>query len=92
MEQTLCIKDSLLLDENLKAYDVFIFMQLVRLCNKEDSILTISAVDLMKETRSTNKGILLNSLKKLAELNYIDRLDNIDKKATYKINKEYYFK
>lgn len=92
METTLCIKDSLLLDDRLKPQEVFLFMQLVRLCNRETGILNISALELMEETRLTNKGMMLGYLKTLIECNYIERLENENKKATYKVNREYFYK
>lgn len=92
METTLCIKDSLLLDERLKPNEIYIFMQLVRLCDRETGLLNISALDLMKECRATNKQRLLNYLKNLAEYNYIERLENENKKAVYKVNREYFYK
>ncbi|MDU2265442.1 MULTISPECIES: hypothetical protein [Clostridium] len=92
METTLCIKDSLLLDDRLKANEVFVFLQLVRLCDRETGILNISAKDLMTECRATNKQRLLNYLKNLAECNYIERLENENKKAVYKVNREYFYK
>lgn len=92
METTLCIKDSLLIDERLKPQEVFLFMQLVRLCDKDTGILNISAKDLMTQTRMANKTRMLSYLKNLTDCNYIDRLENENKKAVYKVNREYFYK
>lgn len=92
METTLCIKDSLLTDNKLKPQEVFLFMQLVRLCDKDTGIINISAIELMEESRLTNKGMMLTYLKTLIEFKYIERLENENKKATYKVNKKYFYK
>lgn len=92
MGNSIAIKDDLLLDKNLKAQEVFLFLHLVRLCDKTTGILTISGADLMTETRMTNKARMLRYLNTLIENRYIDKLDNINKKSTYKIHKEHFFK
>lgn len=91
MNKYITIKEELLLDDNLKPQEVYLFLQLVRLCD-EAGQLNISAAELMKETRFTNKGLLLGYLKTLIDQSYIKRLDNIDKKAVYQIDCEMYFK
>lgn len=92
MNTNLTIKDDLLLDERLKPQEIYLFLQLVRLCDEETGVLNISAVDLMKETRFTNKGLLLGYMKTLISAGYVARLENVEKKATYQISKEHYFK
>ena len=92
MGNGLFIRDELLVDERLKPQEVFLFMHLVRLCDKETGLVNISAMDLMKETRFTNKGMLLSYVKSLCDFGYIERLENVDKKAVYKLKREYYFK
>ena len=92
MNLTLSIKDDLLLDDRLKPQEVYLFLQLVRLCDKKTGELNISALELMEQTRFTNKSLMLGYIKTLVECNYIDRLENINKKAVYRVKREYFFK
>lgn len=92
LNTNLTIKDNLLLDDRLRPQEIYLFLQLIRLCDSDTSTLTISAADLMKETRFTNKSLMLGYLKTLIQAGYIVRLDNVEKKATYKISNEHYFK
>lgn len=92
MDVTLSIKDDLLLDDRLKPQEVYLFMQLIRLCDRRSGELNISASELMKETRFTNKSLMLGYLKTLIQCNYIDRLENLNKKAVYKLNRECFYK
>ena len=85
------IKDNMLKDNRLKPQEVYLFLQMVRMCD-ERSILNISGKDLMDETRIKNKTVLLGYLKNLIECAYVSRLENVNKKATYQINKQEYFK
>lgn len=85
------IKDNMLKDNRLKPQEVYLFLQMVRMCD-ERSILNISGKDLMDETRIKNKTVLLGYLKNLIECGYVSRLENVNKKATYQINKQEYFK
>lgn len=92
MDITLSIKDNLLLDDRLKPQEVYLFMQLVRLCDRTTGELNISASELMEETRFTNKSLMLGYLKTLIQCNYIDRLENLNKKAVYKVNRGCFYK
>ncbi len=92
MSDSIAIKESLLLDENLKSQELCLFLQLIRLCDKQTGIITISAADLMKESRMTNKGRMLKYINKLIEYKYIDRLENVNKKSSYRVHREYFFK
>lgn len=74
MDLTLSIKDDLLLDDRLKLQEVYLFMHLVRLCDRKTGELNISALELMEQVRFTNKSLLLGYLKTLIEYNYIERL------------------
>ncbi|WP_394884758.1 hypothetical protein [Clostridium butyricum] len=40
----------------------------------------------------TNKGIMLGYINSLVDNGYIERLEKVDKKSTYKVNREHYFK
>ena len=92
MSNTMAIKEDLLLDENLKPQEVYLFLHLIRLCDKETGIITISGAELMQETRMTNKGIMLGYINTLVNNGYIERLEKINKKSTYKVNREQFFK
>ena len=92
MNNTIAIKEDLLLDRNLKPQEVFLFLQLVRLCDRETGVITISGAELMQESRMTNKGRMLNYLGNLINSGYIEKLENINKKSTYKVNREHFFK
>lgn len=92
MDITLSIKDDLLLDDRLKPQEVYLFMQLVRLCDRTTGELNISALELMEQTRFTNKSLMLGYIKTLIECKYIDRLENKNKKAVYKVKRECFFK
>lgn len=92
MSNSIAIKEELLLDKRLKPQEVYLFLHLIRLCDKQTGIITISGVDLMKETRMTNKGIMLGYINSLVDNGYIERLEKVDKKSTYKVNREQYFK
>ncbi|KQB77665.1 hypothetical protein [Clostridium butyricum] len=92
MSNSIAIKEDLLLDKNLKPQEVYLFLHLIRLCDKQTGIITISGVELMKETRMTNKGIMLGYVNSLVDNGYIERLEKVDKKSTYKVNREHYFK
>lgn len=92
MSNSIAIKDDLLLDKNLKPQEVYLFLHLIRLCNKQTGIVTISGADLMKETRMTNKGIMLGYVSTLVNTGYIERLEKVNKKSTYRVNKEKFFK
>ena len=76
MDLTLSIKDNLLLDDRLKPQEVYLFMHLVRLCDRKTGELNISALELMEQTRFTNKSLMLGYIKKLIECNYVERLEN----------------
>ena len=67
-------------------------MHLVRICDKQTGIITISGADLMRESRMTNKGRMLTYLGNLINNGYIEKLENINKKSTYKVNREHFFK
>lgn len=92
MSNTIAIKEDLLLDTNLKPQELVLFLHLVRLCDKDTGILTISGAELMRESRMTNKGRMLAYLGNLTNYGYIDKLENINKKSTYKVNKQHFFK
>ena len=92
MSNTIAIKEDLLLDKNLKPQEVVLFLHLVRICDKDTGIITISGADLMRESRMTNKGRMLTYLGNLINNGYIDKLENINKKSTYKVNREHFFK
>lgn len=92
MSNSIAIKEDLLLDEKLKSQELCLFLQLIRLCDKETGIINISASELMEESRMTNKGRMLKYINNLVEYGYIDRLENINKKSTYRVSKEHFFK
>lgn len=92
MSNSIAIKEDLLLDEKLKSQELCLLLQLIRLCDKATGIITISAADLMKESRMTNKGRMLKYINNLIEYGYIDRLENINKKSTYRVRREHFFK
>ena len=92
MSNSIAIKEDLILDQNLKPQEVYLLLHLIRLCDKATGIVTISGADLMQETRMTNKGIMLGYINTLVHEGYIERLEKINKKSTYKINKEHFFK
>lgn len=92
MDLTLSIKDKLLLDDRLKPQEAYLFMHLVRLCDRETCELNISALELMEETRFTNKSLMLGYLKTLTECSYIQRLENLNKKAVYRVKREFFYK
>ncbi|KAI3350115.1 hypothetical protein FDB55_03290 [Clostridium botulinum] len=92
MSNTIAIKEDLLLDKNLKPQEICLFLHLIRLCDRDTGIITISGVELMQEARMTNKGRMIRYLNNLIENRYIDKLENINKKSTYKINREHFFK
>ena len=92
MNVSLSIKEDFLLDSRLKPQEVYLFMQLVRLCDRSTGKLNISAIELMEETRFTNKSLMLGYLKTLIKCNYVDRLENTNKKAMYKVNREWFYK
>ncbi|WP_394884757.1 hypothetical protein [Clostridium butyricum] len=48
MSNSIAIKEDLLLDKNLKPQEVYLFLHLIRLCDKQTGIITISGVELMK--------------------------------------------
>ena len=73
MDLTLSIKDNLLLDDRLKPQEVYLFMHLVRLCDRKTGELNISALELMEQTRFTNKSLMLGYIKKLIECNVSTR-------------------
>lgn len=85
------IRDEMLKDKRLKPQEVYLFLQMVRLCD-ERSILNISGKDLMDETRIKNKTVLLGYVKNLIDCGYVSRLENINKKATYQISNQNFFK
>lgn len=89
---SIAIKEDLLLDKNLKPQEVYLFLHMVRLCDKDTGIVTISGAELMQETRMTNKGIMLGYITSLVEAGYLERLEKINKKSTYKVNREQFFK
>lgn len=92
MSNSIAIKEDLLLDERLKSQELSLFLQLIRLCDKETGIITISAAELMRESRMTNKGRMLKYINNLIEYGYIDKLENINKKSTYRVHREHFFK
>lgn len=92
MSNTIAIKEDLLLDSNLKPQEIVLFLHLVRICDKQTGIITISGADLMRESRMTNKGRMLTYLGNLINHGYIEKLENINKKSTYKVNREHFFK
>lgn len=92
MSNSIAIKEDLLLDENLKPQEVYLFLHLIRLCDNQTGIITISGAELMQETRMTNKGIMLGYINSLVTNGYIERLVKINKKSTYKVNREQFFK
>lgn len=91
MSVYLSIKDSLLLDDRLKAKELYLFLHMIRLCNS-DSIVNLTLDDLMKETKLTNRMKLIEYLKSLEECGYIVKIDNIERKSAYQVNSECYFK
>ena len=91
MSITLSIKDDLMLDERLKAKEIYLFLHLVRLCN-EDGIINLSLVELMKETRLTNKRKLIEYIGNLESYEYLERLESLDRKSVFKLNRFTYHK
>lgn len=91
MNHTICINDKVLEDENIRGQHLYLFLQLVKLAD-EDGVVIFTLTDLIKILKTNNKTTILGYLKVLMENGYITKLDFTDKKSTYKLNKEYYYK
>lgn len=91
MNHTIGINDKVLDDVNIRGQHLYLFLQLVKLAD-EDGVVIFTLTDLIRILKTNNKTTILGYLKVLMENGYITKLDFTDKKSTYKLNKEYYYK
>ncbi|MGG5460291.1 hypothetical protein [Clostridium sp. B9] len=79
-----------ILNSNLKAQHVYTFLQLVN--KSENGIVTLSGKELMDLVKCKNKETVLGYLNILIENGYISKLEPIDRKNTFQLNKQYFWK
>ena len=91
MEDFICVNKRILSDERLKAPQGYFLIQLIRLANR-DGIVNLSIVKIMEELKMTNKAQIIRYLKELISYGYIEKLESEDRTASYKLNREIFYK
>ena len=86
------IKEDIINDENLKHQEIYLFLHLINLANKDGEII-ISNKELMRKTRFTNGTTIIKYIDNLVLNGYISRISGggAGHKNSYKINKDYLF-
>lgn len=91
MSDFISINLKVLSDERLKAPQGYFFIQLIRLANK-DGLLSISINNLMEELKMTNKAQVIRYIKELISYGYLEKLETEERTASYKINRDMFYK
>lgn len=87
---SICLNEIILTDDKIKAQHLYTFLQLINI--SEDGIVTISMRDLMSLVKCKDKETVLKYIDILIEAGYIEKLNPINRKSTYKLNRQYYYK
>lgn len=88
---TIAIKSNLINDDRLKVQDIYLFLHMIDLADA-DGVVVASGRELMEKTRLTNKAMMLSYINDLIDAGYLERLETVDRKNSYKLNRMCYFK
>ena len=87
---TICINNDILKDDNIKAQHLYTFWQLVDIAEDDIAIFTLN--ELMNLVKCKDKETVLKYLGVLVDNGYISKLEPTNRKSTYKLNKQYFYK
>lgn len=91
MNVTISIKDDMLNDDRLKAQHVYTFLQLVKIAN-DGGIAIVSGKELMDLVKCKDLETVLKYIKVLIDAEYVTKLEPINRKSAYQLNKYCYWK
>lgn len=78
-------------DDRLNGNTLALFIYLASEADK-DGIVVLSGEELKEVARNKDLQTLLNRINVLEEMGYIKRMEKVNRKSCYKINKNYYYK
>lgn len=87
---TICINDIILNDDNIKSQHLYTFLQLAKI--SEDYISIFSLKELMELVKCKDKETVIKYLGVLVDNGYIEKLEPTNRKSTYKLNKQFFYK
>ena len=87
---TICINDKILNDDKIKAQHLYTFLQLAQIA--EDYIAVFTLRELMELVKCKDKETVIKYLAVWVDNGYIEKLEPTNRKSTYKLNKQFFYK
>lgn len=91
MENHLMLDLDIIKDERLNGNTLALFIYMASEADKE-GVVVLSGEELKGVARNKDLQTLLDRINTLQEYGYLERMDKVNRKSCYKLNRNYYYK